>query len=198
MKFRFCGDSDCPDWVLAEISVLSKMTLLKIRSLVTQIVKYILCNKFNYEVIEKIAKDPKFDTSEVKAGVAAISFILKNAIRNSVDFDNLSNELQQLGLQKDTSIALSKIYHENSDKLAMLMKDQSLRLSRYIHLGWRVDYVISSSMISNISEPSFEFSMESKNYKNDTEVIIFTISKEKFRMILAELKHAHKALDSAN
>ena len=25
MKFRFCGDLDCPDWVLAEISTLSKM-----------------------------------------------------------------------------------------------------------------------------------------------------------------------------
>ncbi len=25
MKFRFCGDLDCPDWVLAEINTLSKM-----------------------------------------------------------------------------------------------------------------------------------------------------------------------------
>ena len=24
-KFRFCGDLDCPDWVLAEISILSKI-----------------------------------------------------------------------------------------------------------------------------------------------------------------------------
>ena len=24
-KFRFCGDLDCPDWILAEISILSKL-----------------------------------------------------------------------------------------------------------------------------------------------------------------------------
>lgn len=198
MKFRFCGDSDCPDWVLAEISVLSKMTLLKIRLLVIQIVKYILCNEINYEIIEKIAKDPKFEPSEVKAGVAAISFILKNAIRNSVDYDNLSNELLQLGLQKDTSFALSKVYHENSDKLTMFMKDQCLRLSRYIHLDWRVDYVISSSTISSIYEPSFELSIMAEKFNHDTVIILFAISGEKFRTVLAELRQAFRALESNN
>jgi len=26
-RFRFCGDLDCPDWVLAEISILSKLVI---------------------------------------------------------------------------------------------------------------------------------------------------------------------------
>ena len=30
-KFRFCGDLDCPDWVLAEISILSKLVSSKVK-----------------------------------------------------------------------------------------------------------------------------------------------------------------------
>jgi len=26
-RFRFCGDLDCPDWALAEISILSKLVM---------------------------------------------------------------------------------------------------------------------------------------------------------------------------
>jgi len=27
-RFRFCGDLDCPDWALAEISILSKLVMI--------------------------------------------------------------------------------------------------------------------------------------------------------------------------
>lgn len=27
MKFRFCGDLDCPDWILAEIATISKIVI---------------------------------------------------------------------------------------------------------------------------------------------------------------------------
>ncbi|KAI6648309.1 COMM domain-containing protein 4-like isoform X1 [Oopsacas minuta] len=175
------------------------MTLLKIRLLVTQIVNYILVGKINYHSIEKIANDPKFDISEVKASVAAISFILKNAIRHAVDSDNLSNELQQLGLQKDTSIALSRIYDENSDKLTVCMKEHSLRLSRLIKVDWRVDYVLSSSALFDVNGPSFELNLRTILHyllPNFHQVLV-AISREKFRIILTELKQACKIMESA-
>ena len=31
-KFRFCGDLDCPDWILAEISILSKLVGSQLKS----------------------------------------------------------------------------------------------------------------------------------------------------------------------
>lgn len=42
-KFRFCGDGDCPEWVLAEIhSTLSMLTSVKLRILTQLVVQSIL------------------------------------------------------------------------------------------------------------------------------------------------------------
>ena len=197
MKFRFCGDLDCPDWVLAEISVLSKMTSIKIRLLVSQILRKILSGESNYESIEKLATENKFDASEFKAGVAAISFILKNAARYTVESDTLSNELQQLGLQKDNSNALCKIYNENFDKLTVCLKEKSLRISRLEKVDWRVDYVLSSSILTKVDVPSFELSFTTEN--SDFSFIattICTVPLDKFRTLLADMKQAYKIMDS--
>uniref|UniRef100_A0A2K5JVE9 COMM domain-containing protein n=1 Tax=Colobus angolensis palliatus TaxID=336983 RepID=A0A2K5JVE9_COLAP len=37
--FRFCGDLDCPKWVLAEIGTLAKMSSVKLQLLCSQVVK---------------------------------------------------------------------------------------------------------------------------------------------------------------
>lgn len=41
MKFKFCGDLDAPDWLLAEITVLSRITSVRFKLLAQQIIKYI-------------------------------------------------------------------------------------------------------------------------------------------------------------
>lgn len=77
MRFRFCGDLDCPDWVLAEINTLSKMvrfilfllcaiysqlylmyeintflqSSVRLRILVSQIIGYCLVGELNYEKV---------------------------------------------------------------------------------------------------------------------------------------------------
>ena len=40
------------------------------------------------------------DTSDVKAGIACLTFILTSGVKNNVISEVLSNELQQLGLPK--------------------------------------------------------------------------------------------------
>lgn len=117
MKFRFCGELDCPDWVLAEISTLSKITSVKMRLLCSQVIKDLLGECIDYGKVEKLTSDAKYDLSDVKASIAALSFILSSAAKYRVDGDSLSNELQQLGLPKEHSVALCKTYADNLVKL---------------------------------------------------------------------------------
>ncbi|KAL2790865.1 COMM domain-containing protein 4 isoform 7 [Daubentonia madagascariensis] len=105
MRFRFCGDLDCPDWVLAEISTLAKI----------------------YEKILKLTADAKFESGDVKATVAVLSFILSSAAKHSVDGESLSSELQQLGLPKEHAASLCRCYEEKQSPLQEHLRACSLR-----------------------------------------------------------------------
>ena len=66
MKFRFCGDLDCPDWLLAEIATLSKLSSERIKFLAVQIIGYCLSGTFNYEKVLKLAADNTDGLSDIK------------------------------------------------------------------------------------------------------------------------------------
>ena len=53
-----------------------------------------------YAKVTKLTSDAKFEDSDIKASIAALSFIFSSAAKHSVDGDSLDNELQQLGLPK--------------------------------------------------------------------------------------------------
>lgn len=59
-RFRFCGDLDCPDWVLAEISTLAKISSVKLRLLCSQVLKELLGQGIDYEKILKLTADARF------------------------------------------------------------------------------------------------------------------------------------------
>ena len=83
MKFKFCGDLDCPDWLLAEISSLSKVSSVKLKLLCNQVIKLLTGDEQNvdYEKIEKHLRDAKLDdTQNVKGALAALLFMLKGEI----------------------------------------------------------------------------------------------------------------------
>eukprot|EP01035_Chromulina_nebulosa_P019533 gene19533-25431_t len=109
MKFRFCGDLDCPDWILAEIAILSKLTSVRIKVLTTQIIAYSVAGNFDYNKILKLASDNEDGINEIKGAIAATHFIITNACKHDVDELSLIQEIQQLGLPKENSEALADI-----------------------------------------------------------------------------------------
>lgn len=196
MKFRFCGELDCPDWVLAEISTLSKITSVKMRLLCSQVIKDLLGDCIDYDKVEKLTSDAKYDLSDVKASIAALSYILSSAAKYRVDGDSLSNELQQLGLPKEHSVALCKTYADNLIRLQDAFLQRSLKLNKLTELQWRVDYVLGSSELHEITEPEVQLRFNEVDVSNGSaQPVSFSMTARKFSLLLSELRQAQRLME---
>ncbi|XP_028922640.1 COMM domain-containing protein 4 isoform X1 [Ornithorhynchus anatinus] len=215
MRFRFCGDLDCPDWVLAEISTLAKISSVKLKLICTQVLKDLLGQGIDYEKVLKLTADAKFESGDVKATVAVLSFILSSAAKHNVDGESLSSELQQLGLPKEHATALCRSYEEKQSPLQDSLRACSLRrkstpegreapgpflwagVNRLEGVGWRVDYTLSSSELRHVNEPLVHLRLDVRGGgRGGPEPIAVTMSADKFRVLLTELKQAQALMDS--
>ncbi|XP_057291243.1 COMM domain-containing protein 4-like [Hydractinia symbiolongicarpus] len=192
MRFRFCGDLDCPDWVLAEISILSKISSVKMKLFCQQIMSHLINGQIDYAKVSKFTSDAKFDINDIKAAIAAVDFIFSSGAKYGVDGETLSNELQQLGLPKELAASLCKVYEDKFDSLHKVLKNKSLRLSSLKSVDWRVDYVLVSNFTDNVKEPEVQLKICKTD---DEEPICFTSSGDKFRVLLSEMREAYKHME---
>uniref|UniRef100_H3BB29 COMM domain containing 4 n=1 Tax=Latimeria chalumnae TaxID=7897 RepID=H3BB29_LATCH len=225
-RFRFCGDLDCPDWVLAEISTLAKISSVKVKLLCAQVLKDLLgegidvrifrnriacyaslqteqlhlCTFLTFYQFQKVAKltsDAKFETGDVKASVAVLSFILSSAAKHSVDSESLSSELQQLGLPKEHTTGLCKTYEDRQNALQERLRECSLRLNKLDSISWRVDYTLSSSELKEVNEPVVHLRFNVRNVDTGAlEPTGMSVGADKFRVLLAELKQAQAMMNA--
>ncbi|GBM90662.1 COMM domain-containing protein 4 [Araneus ventricosus] len=189
MKFRFCGDLDCPDWVLAEIATLSRISSVKMKLLGNQVVNGILGTSIDYEKVNKLTADAKLEKGDVKATIAAISFILTSSAKHGIDEESLSNELQQLGLPKESTAALCRIFSEKFSLLQEKLKNDSFKMTEVKKINWQVDQILSSSCLSDVNNPSVKLSFEVKE-NEETSLHSINMSSSKFQTLLHELKQA--------
>ncbi|XP_071499138.1 COMM domain-containing protein 4-like [Diadema antillarum] len=159
------------------------------KQLCGQVIKDLLGEQIDYEKVYKLTADAKYEPGDVKASIAALTFILTSAAKYNVDGESLSNELQQLGLPKEHSTALSRSYGDKRDKMQERLRSQSLRLSKFDSVDWRVDYILGSSEIQAINEPSLQLRLKLRNPDADTvDVTSFSVSSDKFRILINELR----------
>ena len=145
MKFRFCGDLDCPNWVLSEIATLSLFTSVRVKVLAIQVLSSTLEGTFNHEKVLKLTSNDAKGLSNIKGITAAVHFILTNAARYDLDEISLTQEIQQLGLPKENAEAITKLYREHKDGLRETLSVKSYRMSRFFGADWRLDRIIASS-----------------------------------------------------
>uniref|UniRef100_A0A3P8V7X3 COMM domain containing 4 n=1 Tax=Cynoglossus semilaevis TaxID=244447 RepID=A0A3P8V7X3_CYNSE len=196
-RFRFCGDLDCPDWVLAEISTLARISSVKMKLLCAQVLKDLLGEGIDYEKVSKLTADAKFDSGDIKASVAVLSFILSNAAKHDVDSESLSSELQQLGLPKEHATGLCKSYEDKHSALQDKLRETSLRLGKLEAVSWRVDYTLSSSEQKEVNQPMIQLKLQTQGAESgSTETSVVSVSADKFRVLLAELKQAQAMMNA--
>ncbi|XP_013858898.1 COMM domain-containing protein 4 [Austrofundulus limnaeus] len=197
MRFRFCGDLDCPDWVLAEISTLAKISSVKMKLLCAQVLKDLLGDGIDYDKVAKLTADAKFDSGDIKASVAVLSFILSSAAKHDVDSDSLTSELQQLGLPKEHTTGLCKSYEDKHAALQNKLRETSLRLGRLDSVSWRVDYTLSSSDLREVNEPLIQLKLQTQgDAPGSSETTVVSVSADKFRVLLSELKQAQAMMNA--
>nr|XP_045594893.1 COMM domain-containing protein 4-like [Procambarus clarkii] len=138
MRFRFCWDIDCPDWLLAEIATLSKLSSVKLRLLAAAVAKSCYGPALSHEVIEKIRSDATLERSQAHAVVAAIRWVLESAAGAVVAAGVLDSELQQLGLPKEHAAALTKVYSDHHHELLRRLHDTSLKVGGDISWSCKV------------------------------------------------------------
>jgi len=194
MKFRFCGDHDCPDWVLTEISVLSKMSSVRMMLILRQIKLELLGTGVDYEKLRKLTTGPRlnFNSSDIKAMIAVLSFILRNSAKYAVDgVAVLPVELQQLGLPLDIVKAICKCYLSCQAELRDHFRTQTVHMPRLESTEWRVDYILSSSSLLDVAAPTVRMQL-----KTSKSAVAFELSEDKFRVLLSDLKTARAIMDS--
>jgi COMM domain containing 4 len=146
MRFRFCGDLDCPDWVLAEIATLSKLTSVRMKILVAQTILHCVNGSFNYEKVSKLVSTEESDgVSDLKGAIAAVNFIVFNAAKHDLDDASLIQEIQQLGLPKENSEAIGKLFKEKKDEMRDQLASESYSIAKVLKCDWRIDGVIATS-----------------------------------------------------
>ncbi|CAN8032783.1 hypothetical protein HPB47_013922 [Ixodes persulcatus] len=197
MRFKFCGDRDCPDWLLAEIASLSKISSVKTKLLCVQAVNALLTSTVDFEKASKLTADSKFTPDDLKGVLVALEFILKNATKFAVDEETLVNELQQLGLPREHAVSLSKVYADKSADILTVLKKQSLRLSSLEGSPqWRVDYVLESSVAGEVAQPSVQMKLLVRDSDREPKPVHFSMTAETCSVLLHELKQAYNVMKS--
>ncbi|CAG2171014.1 unnamed protein product [Oppiella nova] len=216
MRFRFCGQNDCQDWLLAQISSLSKLvttshtllsyicliltlivfsfkTSIKMKLLCNECVMDLIDNQMNFEKMVKVGSDAKLDTEDMKACISAVQYILSTSSKYNTDSETLSHELQQLGLPKEHSSSLCRVYSENFDRLQEALKQRSLRLSRLNAIEYKIDTQFNGST-HRVKAPALQISIDTlRDHMN--EKTMFYVTHEKLSALLYELKQSLQLMD---
>jgi len=168
--------------------------VVRIKLIIKEVLASLLTGSIDFTKILSHTATASLNPSEVKACIAALSFILNNGAKYNVDADTLTNELQQLGLPKEHCDTLVNTFMEGKQALRAKLQSAVLTLPRAAGVDWRVDYILSSSNLTNRNHPAIRLQI----HTHAKEAHTFEVNSEKFKALLTELQAAHLLMESLN
>merc|ERR1719342_1552589 len=105
MKFKFCGELDCPDWLLAGIAELSNVSTIKLKEL---------------------TNDLSMSSESISSMLSVVAWIMRGSAANSLDHSSIQSELLQLGTPREHAGAISRVYRDHCALLMQEAKKNSL------------------------------------------------------------------------
>ncbi|XP_037039822.1 COMM domain-containing protein 4 [Bradysia coprophila] len=194
MKFRFCGDGDCPDWVLAEIySSLSVLSSVKLKILTQMVAKSLLGEFIPDEKLRETFAANKPDLTSIKSSFACIRFLIVNAIRFNTDDATFNEELQQLGLPKEHSSAVCRVMSDHYQALKQHLIDTSLKVNELESISCTIpnDVIDCAQLTFDIANEIVDGIPTKQSHK-------VNISKLDIGILLNEMRTVRNLMDEMN
>ena len=205
MKFRFLGDLDAPEWFLREIMTLSRMTYVRIKLLTMHIAQNICGGPMDYDKVKLLVSTAEMTPSDIKATLTTIRYTLVKATQYATEPRTLGDELAQLGLPNEHSMAMMRVYENFKERLTNALSKEVLELGSANIDKWRVDLVLaiggSGKRESNESQlnctPTAKILMEVKDAYGNITTEKLTASEETISSMLFEMKKALALMETA-
>ena len=168
MRFKFCGNIDCPDWLITEITYLTKFTSVKLRIISNQICRFIINKGANIQDLKKILDEMNLNEQESKIVISVLDFIFRKSAKFDVEDIALSQELQQLGLPQENAESISKVFKNQKLKLREFLKGDIFSFNIINDVNFKNSYTLSDNYtnFNYVNEKESELSEDNYNIQS--------------------------------
>ncbi|TMW65967.1 hypothetical protein Poli38472_003732 [Pythium oligandrum] len=136
MHFRFCGGLEPPDWILAEIGLINRLSIEQVTSVTTAISANIAHSDHVAQTEEVTAVYSEQD--QARALVKVLQFLIGQAAKYDVNARELVVELLQLGVAKETSDAIAQVYERERLQVRQQLQRQSFKFPHVTKLKFAI------------------------------------------------------------
>lgn len=119
------------------MSTISKLSSVRVKLLVGQVVRRLVDGEMDYAKIARLAEGGVAE-GDVRAAVAALHLIVTGGAKHDVEETILAKELEQLGLPKEHSDAVCRPYGKDKERLRAALVGAVVRVDNLVSSRWEL------------------------------------------------------------